>query len=186
MRQKMSGRPPQPEKAEAGGPFFIFCILEVLALDNPHTTVYNKDKERRYPCKRLAPHQSSITKVMTATGWKRWAVISFCAFSFVFLCLTIRARLSIIKLRKGADCTVVSSRSQCHILRNMTAGVWKTIGAVIFLAILFFDIVFCVMHIPKKDLGNRPSDFGSAKDDSGQKAEQSNNSIQNFHSGILP
>ena len=68
MRQKMSGRPPQPEKAEAGGPFFIFCILEVLALDNPHTTVYNKDKERRYPCKRLAPHQSSITKVMTATG----------------------------------------------------------------------------------------------------------------------
>ena len=128
MRWKMSGRPPQPEKAEAGGPFL----------------------------------------------------------SFVSLCLTIRARLSIIKLRKGAGCTVVSSLSQCHILRNMTAGVWKTIGAVIFLAILFFDIVFCVMHIPKKDLGNRPSDFGSAKDDSGQKAEQSNNSIQNFHSGILP
>ena len=102
MRQKMSGRPPQPEKAEAGGPFFIFCILEVLALDNPHTTVYNKDKERRYPCKRLAPHQLSITKVMTATGWKRWAVISFCAFSFVFLCLTIHVRLSIIKIRKGA------------------------------------------------------------------------------------
>jgi hypothetical protein len=124
MRWKMSGRLPQPEKAEAGGPFFIFCILEVLALDNPRTTVYNKDKERRwlhsgqlplsvshfekhdrrsledyrgghfflcfflctlvldnprtavynknkerrYPCKRLAPHQSSITKVMTATG----------------------------------------------------------------------------------------------------------------------
>lgn len=106
--------------------------------------------------------------------------------SFVALCLTIRARLSIIKIRKGAGCTVVSSLSQCHILRNMTAGVWKTIGAVIFLAILFFDIVFCVMHLPKKDLGNRPSDFGSAKDDSGQKAEQSNNSIQNFHSGILP
>ena len=42
MRQKMSGRPPQPEKAEAGGPFFIFCILEVLALDNPRTAVYNK------------------------------------------------------------------------------------------------------------------------------------------------
>ena len=124
----MSGRPPQPEKAEAGGPFL----------------------------------------------------------SFVSLCLTIHVRLSIIKIRKGAGCTVVSSLSQCHILRNMTAGVWKTIGAVIFLAILFFDIVFCVMHIPKKDLGNRPSDFGSAKDDSGQKAEQSNNSIQNFHSGILP
>ena len=68
----------------------------------------------------------------------------------------------------------------------MTAGVWKTMGAVIFLAILFFDIVFCVMHIPKKDLGNRPSDFGSAKDDSGQKAEQSNNNIQNIHSGFPP
>ena len=127
----MSGRPPQPEKAEAGGPFLSFVF------------------------------------------WKFWR-------------LTIRVRLPIIKIRKGAGCTVVSSLSQCHILRNMTAGVWKTIGAVIFLAILFFDIVSCVMHIPKKDLGNRPSDFGSAKDDSGQKAEQSNNSIQNFHSGILP
>ena len=85
-----------------GRSVFIFCILKVLALDNPRTAVYNKDKERRYPCKRLAPHQSSITKVMTATGWKRWAVISFCAFSFVFLCLTIHVRLSIIKIRKGA------------------------------------------------------------------------------------
>ena len=100
--------------------------------------------------------------------------------------MTIRARLPIIKIRKGAGCTVVSALSQYHILRNMTAGVWKTIGAVIFLAILFFDIVFCVMHIPKKDLGNRPSDFGSAEDDSGQKAEQSNNSIQNFHDGVPP
>ena len=45
MRQKMSGRPPQPEKAEAGGPFFIFCIP---VLDNPRTTVYNKVKERRW------------------------------------------------------------------------------------------------------------------------------------------
>ena len=45
MRWKMSGRLPQPEKAEAGGPFL----------------------------------------------------------SFVSLCLTIRARLSIIKIRKGAD-----------------------------------------------------------------------------------
>ena len=44
MRQKMSGRPPQPEKAEAGGPFL----------------------------------------------------------SFVSLCLTIRVRLPIIKIRKGA------------------------------------------------------------------------------------
>ena len=131
MRQKMSDRPPQPVKAEAGGPLVSFVF------------------------------------------WKFWR-------------LTIRVRLPIIKIRKGAGCTVVSSLSQCHILRNMTAGVWKTIGAVIFLAILFFDIVFCVMHIPKKDLGNRPSDFGSAKDDGGQKAEQSNNSIQNFHSGILP
>ena len=95
MRWKMSDRPPQPEKAEAGGPFLSFV------------------------------------------SWKFWR-------------LTIRARLSIIKLRKGAGCTVVSSLSQCHILRNMTAGVWKTIEAVMFLAILFFDIVFCVMHIPKK------------------------------------
>lgn len=30
-----------------GRSVFIFCILEVLALDNPRTAVYNKDKERR-------------------------------------------------------------------------------------------------------------------------------------------
>ena len=85
MRQKMSGRPPQPEKAEAGGPFFIFCILEVLALDNPRTAAYNKVKERRYPCKRLAPHQSSITKVMTATE------LGNCGRSFLFVLFPLYA-----------------------------------------------------------------------------------------------
>ena len=184
MRQKMSGRPPQPEKAEAGGPFLSFVSLCLTIRARLSIIKIRKGADCTVVSSRSQCH---ILRNMTAGVWKTiGAVISFCAFSFVFLCLTIRARLSIIKLRKGADCTVVSSRSQCHILRNMTAGVWKTIGAVIFLAILFFDIVFCVMHIPKKDLGNRPSDFGSAKDDSGQKAEQSNNSIQNFHSGILP
>ena len=29
----------------------------LLVLDNPRQAVYNKDKERRCPCKRLAPHQ---------------------------------------------------------------------------------------------------------------------------------
>ena len=68
----------------------------------------------------------------------------------------------------------------------MTAGVWKTIGAVIFLPILFCDLVFCVMRIPKKDLGNRPSDLGRANDDSDQKGEQGENIIPNFHNGIPP
>ena len=74
------GPPATAWEGRSGWSVFIFCILEVLALDNPRTAVYNKDKERRWPCKRLAPHQSSITKVMTATGWKRWAVISFCRY----------------------------------------------------------------------------------------------------------
>ena len=51
-----------------GGHFFLCFFLCTLVLDNPRTAVYNKNKERRYACKRLAPHQSSITKVMTATG----------------------------------------------------------------------------------------------------------------------
>ena len=51
-----------------GGHFFLCFFLCTLVLDNPRTAVYNKNKERRYPCKRLAPHQSRITKVMTATG----------------------------------------------------------------------------------------------------------------------
>ena len=62
------GPPASAFSGWGGRSVFIFCILEVLTLDNPRTAVYNKDKERRYPCKRLAPHQSSITKVMTATG----------------------------------------------------------------------------------------------------------------------
>lgn len=62
------GPPASAFSGWGGRSVFIFCILEVLTLDNPRTAVYNKVKERRYPCKRLAPHQSSITKVMTATG----------------------------------------------------------------------------------------------------------------------
>ena len=55
---------------------FFLCIL---VLDNPRAAAYNKDKERRYPCKRLAPHQSSITKVMTATE------LGNCGRSFLFV-----------------------------------------------------------------------------------------------------
>ena len=41
--------PPAPAwKGRSGRSAFIFCILEVLALDNPRTAVYNKDKERRW------------------------------------------------------------------------------------------------------------------------------------------
>ena len=31
-------------------------------LDNPRADVYNKDKERRCPCKRLAPHRHTVKK----------------------------------------------------------------------------------------------------------------------------
>ena len=72
--------PPAPAwKGRSGRSVFIFCVLGILALDNPRTTVYNKDKERRYPCKRLAPHQSSITKVMTVTE------LGNCGRSFLFV-----------------------------------------------------------------------------------------------------
>ena len=62
-----------------GGHFFLCFFLCILVLDNPRTAVYNKVKERRYPCKRLAPHQSSITKVMTATE------LGNCGRSFLFV-----------------------------------------------------------------------------------------------------
>ena len=72
--------PPAPAwKGRSGRSVFIFCVLGILALDNPRTAVYNKDKERRYPCKRLAPHQSSITKVMTVTE------LGNCGRSFLFV-----------------------------------------------------------------------------------------------------
>ena len=63
-----------------GGHFFLCFFLCILVLDNPRTAVYNKDKERRYPCKRLAPHQfKSLQKVMTATE------LGNCGRSFLFV-----------------------------------------------------------------------------------------------------
>ena len=79
MRQKMSGRPPQPEKAEAGGPFFIFCIP---VLDNPHTTVYNKDKERRCPHSGQLPSLSVTLENMTAEVWDAWGGHFSCHYFF--------------------------------------------------------------------------------------------------------
>ena len=69
-----------------GGHFFLCFFLCIPVLDNPRTTVYNKVKERRYPCKRLAPHQSSITKVMTATGL---GVLGGHFFLCFFLCILV-------------------------------------------------------------------------------------------------
>ena len=81
MRQKMSGRPPQPEKAEAGGPFFIFCILEVLALDNPRTAVYNKDKERRWLHSGQLPFwMSDFIRKNDRSGWEVWGGHFSCHF----------------------------------------------------------------------------------------------------------
>ena len=74
------GPPASAFSGWGGRSVFIFCILEVLTLDNPRTAVYNKDKERRYPCKRLAPHQfKSLQKVMTATE------LGNCGRSFLFV-----------------------------------------------------------------------------------------------------
>ena len=59
---------------------FLGCrIKERSALDNPRADVYNRDKERRCPCKRLAPHRHMVKK-NDRHGWKRWAVISFCRY----------------------------------------------------------------------------------------------------------
>ena len=54
--------------------------LSAKRIPYPRTAVYNKDKERRYPCKRLAPHQfKSLQKVMTATE------LGNCGRSFLFV-----------------------------------------------------------------------------------------------------
>ena len=148
MRQKMSGRPPQPEKAEAGGPFFIFCIP---VLDNPHTTVYNKDKERRYPCKRLAPHQfKSLQKVMTATGWKRWAVIFLC----FFLCILVLDNPRTAVYNKNKERRYPCKRLAPHqssITKVMTATGWKRWAVISFCAFSFC----CHKNHP---FSGRPSD----------------------------
>lgn len=54
-------------------------IRERSALDNPRADVYNRDKERRCPCKRLAPHRHTVKK-NDRHRWKLWAVISFCRY----------------------------------------------------------------------------------------------------------
>ena len=91
-----------------------------------------------------------------------------------------------MKTKKGAARTVVSSLLYHGNLRINDRLSLVDCRAVIFLVSLFSRIVFCVVRIPKKYLGNRPSDFGSANDNGGQKAEQSNNSIQNIHDGVPP
>ena len=53
------GPPATAWKGRSGWSVFIFCIP---VLDNPRTTAYNKDKERRWPCKRLAPHRHMVKK----------------------------------------------------------------------------------------------------------------------------
>lgn len=42
------GPPASAFSGWGGRSVFIFCILEVLTLDNPRTAVYNKVKERRW------------------------------------------------------------------------------------------------------------------------------------------
>ena len=80
-------------------------IKEQSALDNPRADVYNKDKERRCPCKRLAPHRLLITKSNDRQS------LGDCGRSFLFVViaiivrdprLTIRVLTSIIEIRKGA------------------------------------------------------------------------------------
>ena len=96
MRQKMSGRPPQPEKAEAGGPFFIFCILEVLALDNPRTAVYNKDKERRWLHSGQLPFwMSDFIRKNDRSGWEVWGGHFLCQSSELCFVLGLSRKTSL-------------------------------------------------------------------------------------------
>ena len=61
-------------------------IREQSALDNPRADVYNKDKERRCPCKRLAPHRLLITKSNDRQGL--WDI----GRSFLFVVIAIIVR----------------------------------------------------------------------------------------------
>ena len=70
-----------------GGRNFSGChIKERSALDNLRADVYNKDKERRCPCKRLAPHRLLITK---SNGRQS---LGDCGRSFLFVVIAIIVR----------------------------------------------------------------------------------------------
>ena len=69
-------------------------------LSTDKNTIKTDKKQRRTMHIRAALEAGFEKVIQTAVLWR----------------LTIRTRLSIIKIRKGADCTVVSSLSQRHIL----------------------------------------------------------------------
>ena len=97
-----------------GGHVFLCFFLCILVLDNPRTAVYNKDKERRYPCKRLAPHQfKSLQKVMTATE------LGNCGRSFLFVLFPVAA-IRIILFRSSIKCTTLTRSA------NSAMIVWKS------------------------------------------------------------
>ena len=64
-----------------GGHFFFAAICRAKSsLDNPRADVYNKDKERRCPHSGQLPSSGVTLENMTATVWKRWAVIFLVIF----------------------------------------------------------------------------------------------------------
>ena len=74
--------PPASAFSGWGGRFvFIFCILEVLTLDNPRTAVYNKDKERRWLHSGQLPFwMSDFIRKNDRSGWEVWGGHFSCHF----------------------------------------------------------------------------------------------------------
>ena len=111
-------------------------IRERSALDNPRADVYNKDKERRCPRKRLAPHRHMVKK-NDRHGWKRWAVISFCRYCHY------RARSSLDNPRADVYNKDKERRCPCkrlaphrHTVKKNDRHRLETVGGHFFLSLL--------------------------------------------------
>ena len=75
------GPPASAFSGWGGRSVFIFCILEVLTLDNPRTAVYNKVKERRWLHSGQRPFwMSDFIRKNDRSGWEVWGGHFSCHF----------------------------------------------------------------------------------------------------------
>ena len=100
-------------------------IRERSALDNLRADVYNKDKERRCPCKRLVPHRHMVKK-NDRHGWKRWAVISFCRYCHYRMRSSLdNPRADVYNRDKERRCPCKRLAPHRHMVKKNDRHRWK-------------------------------------------------------------
>ena len=117
------GLPAPAWKGRRGRSAFIFCILEVLALDNPRTAVYNKDKERRWLHSGQLPFwMSDFIRKNDRSGWEVWGGHFLCRSSELCFVLGLSRKTSLEIIQVTCVTPMTTSAIKC----SMFTTVFKT------------------------------------------------------------